>query len=178
MNVFILNTGRCGSTTFIEACRHITNYTAGHETRVQLIGTDRLAYPPNHIEADNRLSWMLGRLDAAYGDNAWYVHLTRNRAQVAASFARRTDFGIMKAYREGILLHEGQGQASAESLAQDYIDTVETNIALFLKNKPHTMNCLLEQAREDFKRFWSWIGAHGNLDAALAQWDVRHNASA
>ncbi len=177
MNVFILNTGRCGSTTFIEACRHITNYTAGHETRVHLLGPDRLAYPPNHIEADNRLSWMLGRLDTAYGDNAYYVHLTRDRNQVAASFARRTDFGIMKAYREGILLHEGQEQASAESLAQDYIDTVEANIAHFLKDKRHTMEFALENADADFRRFWNWIGATGEMDKALAEWNTRHNAS-
>ncbi len=177
MNIFILNTGRCGSMTFIEACRHIINYSAGHETRVQLLGTDRLAYPARHIEADNRLSWMLGRLDAAYGDNAWYVHLTRDRAQVAASFARRADFGIMKAYREGILLHEGQKQASAESLAQDYIDTVEANIAHFLRDKRHTMEFALEQADQDFRRFWHWIGATGDLDKALAEWNTRHNAS-
>ncbi|MEJ1383421.1 MAG: hypothetical protein RPV21_03475, partial [Candidatus Sedimenticola sp. (ex Thyasira tokunagai)] len=67
MNIFILNTGRCGSTTFIEACRHITNYSAAHESRIQLIGDRRLAYPQNHIEADNRLSWLLGRLEHTYG---------------------------------------------------------------------------------------------------------------
>ena len=33
MNVFILNTGRCGSRTFARACAHITNYTSAHESR-------------------------------------------------------------------------------------------------------------------------------------------------
>lgn len=56
MNVFVLNSGRCGSTTFIAACRHITNYSSGHESRATLIGEERLAYPTQHIEADNRLS--------------------------------------------------------------------------------------------------------------------------
>lgn len=177
MNVFVLNTGRCGSTTFIAACSHATNFTSGHETRVQMLGADRLAYPPNHIEADNRLSWLLGRLEAVYGDDAYYVHLTRDRVQVAASFARRADFGIMKAYREGILLHEETQQSDAGALANDYIDTVEANIALFLKNKSHKMEFRLEQAQGDFTRFWSWIGAEGDLDAALAEWAVRHNAS-
>lgn len=177
MNIFVLNTGRCGSTTFIAACRHIKNFTAGHETRVQLLGAERLAYPPNHIEADNRLSWLLGRLDAAYGDNARYVHLTRERSQVAASFARRADFGIMKAYREGILLHDEQQQVDEEALACDYIDSVESNIALFLSNKSHTLSFSLENARSDFVRFWAWIGAEGDLQAALAEWEVRHNAS-
>lgn len=175
--MFILNTGRCGSTTFIAACRHITNYTAGHESRVQLLGADRLAYPPNHIEADNRLSWLLGRLDAAYGDNAYYVHLTRDRARVAASFVRRADFGIMKAYREGILLRDpGQADAMA-AVADDYIGTVEANIVHFLKDKRHTMDFALESAREDFRRFWHWIGAAGDIELALAEWDTPHNAS-
>lgn len=176
MNVFILNTGRCGSMTFVAACRHITNFSTGHETRVQLLGADRLAYPPNHIEADNRLSWLLGRLEDAYGDNAYYVHLTRDRAQVAASFARRADFGIMKAYREGILMHEDMGMA-AEAIAHDYIDTVETNIAYFLKDKRNVMAFRLENAQEDFRCFWHWIGAVGELEKALAEWQTRHNAS-
>ena len=63
MNVFVLNTGRCGSVTFIEACRHIHHYSAAHESRATYIGEQRLAYAANHIEADNRLCWFLGRLD-------------------------------------------------------------------------------------------------------------------
>lgn len=177
MNVFILGTGRCGSTTFIEACRHIRNYTAGHETRVHKIGAERLAYPERHIEADNRLCWMLGRLDQVHGDSAFYVHLTREREATAASFARRAQFGIMRAYREGILLGGEAGQ-SARDVALDYIDTLEANIALFLRSKPHRMAVRLEHAQEDFRAFWRWIGAQGDLDQALAEWDTRHNASA
>lgn len=176
MNVFVLNSGRCGSTTFIEACKHIQNYSAGHETRLRLIGPQRLAYPERHIEADNRLAWLLGRLDRAYGDNAYYVHLGRDPGATAASFARRAGFGIMKAYREGILLDGEPGQ-SAEVLALDYLESVESNIALFLKDKSRWMPFRLECARDDFRRFWDWIGAEGDLAAALAEWDVRHNAS-
>jgi hypothetical protein len=177
MNVFILNSGRCGSTTFYQACRHIDNFTAGHETRVRLIGPDRLAYPDRHIEADNRLSWLLGRLDLAYGDSAWYVHLTREREATAASFARREGFGIMKAYREGILLEGGPG-LTALDFAYDYLDTVEANIGLFLKDKRRTMAFSVEQAREDFSAFWRWIGAEGDLEKALSEWDNSYNASA
>ena len=63
MNIFILNTGRCGSTTFIKACEHIKNYTCAHESLLTEIGAQRFNYPQDHIEADNRLSWLLGRLD-------------------------------------------------------------------------------------------------------------------
>lgn len=177
MNVFILNSGRCGSTSFIQACRHISNFSAGHETRLHLIGAERLAYPDQHIEADNRLSWLLGRLERAYGDEAWYVHLSRERTATAASFARRAGFGIMKAYREGILL-EGEPGQTAGDLALDYLDTVEANIALFLNGKRNRMAFRLEQARTDFTTFWHWIGAQGDLAAALAEWDTCYNASA
>jgi hypothetical protein len=176
MNVFVLNSGRCGSSTFIAACRHIHNYSAGHESRVHRIGADRLAYPDRHIEADNRLSWLLGRLERAYGPSAFYVHLTRDRDATAASFARRMDFGIMRAYRDGLLLGGEPGQADLD-LAHDYLETVDANIAFFLRDKTRTLSLRLEHAHEDFRQFWKAISAEGNLEAALAEWDRRYNAS-
>ncbi|MCW8918192.1 MAG: hypothetical protein OQL08_05205 [Gammaproteobacteria bacterium] len=177
MNIFILNSGRCGSTTFIRACSHIRNYSALHESRCGLIGPQRLNYPANHIEADNRLSWFLGRLDQKYGDHAFYVHLSREREATAASFAHRSEFGILHAYREGILL-ELEGAPAAHDIALDYLATVETNIACFLKDKSNKMAFRLEEAQTDFSEFWQRIGAEGNLPAALAEWQTRHNASA
>ncbi|MCW9004807.1 MAG: hypothetical protein OQK70_06050 [Gammaproteobacteria bacterium] len=176
MNIFILNTGRCGSTTFIKACEHITNYTANHESLVSTIGKQRLSYPDNHIEADNRLSWMLGRVDHQYGDSAFYIHLKRDLIKVAESFEKRRDYGIMKAYREGILLGGQEGQ-SAHDLALDYIETVDQNIRFFLKDKNNMMDFNLESAKDDFQIFWKRINAEGDLPAALLEWDVSHNAS-
>lgn len=176
MNIFVLNTGRCGSTSFIKACQHITNYTALHESRLKLIGDQRLAYPDNHIEADNRLSWLLGRLERRYGNSAFYVHLHRDRSKTAYSYARRSDFGIMQAYREGILLG-GEADQSAYEIAQDCIETIESNIELFLKNKTLTMDFKLENAKQDFTDFWQQIGAEGDLAKALLEWDVKYNAS-
>jgi len=176
MNVFVLNTGRCGSTTFVQACRHISNYSAGHESNIHCVGVERLAYPSCHIEVDNRLSWLLGRLDREYGNRAYYVHLHRDRESTARSFEKRTNYGIMKAYREGILLG-GLEQHSPYVTALDYIDTVENNIALFLKDKSNKMNFRLEHVDTDFPRFWRNIGAKGDLEAALLEWKTSHNAS-
>ncbi len=175
MNIFVLNTGRCGSTTFIRACQHIHNYTSAHESRSHLTGADRFAYPERHIEADNRLSWLLGRLQYHYADQAVYVHLTRAPGACAASFVKRAGFGIMKAYREGILMDPPD--LTDEALAADYLDTVESNIALFLRDKTRVYRIRLEQAENDFRLFWEGIGAQGELDAALAEWGIRHNAS-
>lgn len=88
MNVFVLGTGRCGTVTFIQACRHITNYSSGHESRRKMI-VDRVVYPANHIEADSRLAWRLGMLEQVYGRSAFYVHLTRDRRAVQRSYERK-----------------------------------------------------------------------------------------
>ena len=176
MNIFILNTGRCGSTTFIRACQHITNYTSAHESLLTETGSGRLDYADNHIEADNRLSWLLGRLDETFGDNAFYVHLSRNPGETADSFSRRIDFGILKAYEQGILLHS-QHRLPARDIAMDYIETVESNIRLFLKDKSNTMDISLKTIKADFQQFWKRINARGDLEKALKELESNYNAS-
>jgi len=177
MNVFVLNTGRCGSTAFIRACEHVSNFTSAHESRAGLLGQAHFTYPENHIEADNRLSWFLGRLDRDYGNNAFYVHLKRNDNDTAESYARRLfNTGIIPAYRNGILI-DVPDDASNVSVSLDYCDTVNSNIELFLKDKTDKMEFNLESAKEDFHRFWGIIGAEGDLDTALAEFDTLHNAS-
>ncbi len=176
MNIFILNTGRCGSTSFIKACKHITNFSAAHESLITQLGAQRLAYPQQHIEADNRLSWFLGRLHDKYADTAFYVHLTRCKQQTIESFGKREKFGIMKAYKEGVLLG-GETSQTANAIAEDYIDTIESNIKLFLNDKSNKMNFSLENAKNDFEKFWVKIAAQGNLDAALAEWTINYNKS-
>ena len=176
MNIFILNTGRCGSTTFIEACQHITNYTAAHESLTAELGEDRFDYPDNHIEADNRLSWLLGRLEEQYGNNAIYVHLYRKREAVARSFANRYNKGIIRAYKDAILMDSPEKMDPVE-VSEDYVKTVNANIRLFLKDKSRKMSFALENAKTDFRKFWKQIGAEGDLDSALREWEVEHNAT-
>ncbi len=177
MNVFILNSGRCGSTTFIRACQHITNYTATHESLSSQLGEQRMAYPRQHIEADNRLSWFLGRLDKQYADNAIYIHLQRDKEATAESFIKRKEYGIMQAYLQGILQHENNSGVNVHAVALDYIESVTENIHHFLKDKNNKMNFQLENAQNDFKLFWELIAAQGDFQAAIKEWDVFYNAS-
>ncbi len=176
MNVFILNSGRCGSSTFIKACSHINNFTCAHESLLTEIGSERFNYPDNHIEADNRLSWLLGRLDNIYADDAFYVHLHRNQNDTTNSFAKRIDFGILKAYEQGVLLHDHHVKPAID-IANDYIETVDSNIKLFLKDKTNRMDVSLENVTADFTEFWERINAQGNLDKALDEWNINYNAS-
>ena len=178
-NVFVLCTGRCGSTTFIKAAKHIDNYSAAHESRCHLTGSARFAYPERHIEADNRLSWLLARLDNSYGDTARYVHLIRDREATAQSMLKRADVGITLAYRSEILLRAPRLSRNTPTIefCRDLVDTVTENIRHFLRDKSQVMTVELENAEADFSRFWDWIGSSGDRDAALAEWRIRHNAS-
>lgn len=178
MNVFILSTGRTGSHTFVEACKHITNYTSGHETRVKIVGAGRIDFPTDHIEADNLLCWFLGRLDERYGDEAYYVHLVRSREATATSRVQRMAVipgNVMHAYAQGIY-HEAMQRATPIEFSTDYYDTVNANIRLFLKDKTHKVEFHLERAAEQFPAFWEAIGAQGDLGAAVHEWQVPYNA--
>ncbi|WP_404361158.1 hypothetical protein [Methylotuvimicrobium sp. KM1] len=179
MNVFILSTGRCGSVTFIKACKHITNYSCSHESRCTKLGESRVDYPVDHIEADNRLSWFLGRLDEKYGNNALYIHLKRNDLQTARSYAEKERYhgGIMKAYRGMGILLEIPEDTDPMSIAIDYCDTVNSNINLFLKDKTNKMIVNLENIDQDFRVFWELIKAKGDMEAALSEFKVNYNAT-
>jgi hypothetical protein len=64
-----------------------------------------------------------------------------------------------------------------EQLCEDYVDTVNNNINLFLKDKPRKMSINLSQVKSNFLEFWEEIGAEGNIDKALKTLDYRHNQS-
>lgn len=181
MRVFILCTGRSGSSTFIKACKYITNYSCGHETRVKKIGEQRFAYPDNHIEADNRLAWFLGGLQENFGDDAFYVHLTRDRDETIDSFMRRwkNTGSIIKAFTEGVLLTTTlfMSKKDKEKICGFYYDTVNANIESFLENKPHKLTIKLNKIGKGFDAFWSAIHAEGDLEKAHRELRTRHNKS-
>lgn len=177
--ILVLCTGRCGSTTFARACGHLSGWTTGHETRTHLTGTARFDWPARHIEIDNRLAWLLGRLDRHWGDRAAYVHLTRDPEAVAQSFATRVHGGILRAYRADILARSltRTPRAQVIDICRDYVDTVTENILHFLRDKTHVLPMRLETLVQDFDLFCGWAGISGDLTAARAQLAIRHNAT-
>jgi hypothetical protein len=182
LRVFVLTTGRSGSVTFANACRHITNFSVGHESRVRLIGGDRLSYPDDHIEVDNRLSWFLGGLEDLHGPDAFYVHLRRDPERVAASFDRRWQYrsriGVIEAFAHSIVMHRDDWpEDRRRDLCRFYVDTVTANIEAFLRDKPLRMEVWVEDAARDFREFWKRIGADGDVEAAVAEWNHRYNSS-
>lgn len=177
-NVFVLGTGRCGSVTFARACRHVSNFTTAHESRLNEVGEGRLDFPAYHIETDNRLSWFLGRLDERYGTEALYVHMLRDEEAVARSCVKRwkSENGIVYGYRTTILRNPAP-EVSPIEVVRDMCRTVNANIRCFLRDKPLAATVQLETAAEDFARVWDMAGFEGDRAAALAEWNVPYNAS-
>ncbi len=172
-NVFVLCTGRSGSQTFVRACEHFTNYTAGHETLSRALGPARLDYPNGHIEADNRLAWFLGRLEQRYGDKAFYVHLKRAPEKVAESYDQRWDhrFSLISGYNRSILMQTDFNR----DVARDMVDTITANIDVFLASKSNVIEIDIDAPEDGFHAFAARIGAQGDLSAAIAEFKVNHN---
>ena len=142
-----------------------------------MLGEARLKYPKNHIEADNRLSWLLGRLDREYGNNAFYVHLKRNETDTARSFTNRYYSGIIKAYRGAGILWGLPENSDPMMVSVDYCNTVYSNIELFLKDKSQKLEINLETIDHDFANFFNLIGAEGDLESAIAEFNIFHNST-
>lgn len=191
MNVFVLCAGRCGSVTFTEACRHMVNYSVGHESRAGMLGNDRFAFRDNHIEVDPRLVWFAGTIDRLYGNAAFYVHLERDADAVADSHVRKVMLcstrdakGDLETHKDNrlILNHYALGIARVGrqkviDVAHDYVQTVTANIELFLKDKTNKIHIDIETAQDTFPDFWKQIGAQGDLGKALEELKVKHNAN-
>ncbi len=186
MNVFVLCTGRCGSVTFSKACEHITNYTSGHETRLTgsryHLGRSSVDHPDGHIEVSPYLIWRLGWLDKCYeGKPVFYVHLKRNAEDTARSYFNkffRKQQGIAWSWwflmgRPKSISSTGKEQLS--SIFYDMAVTMNLAIETFLKIRPH-ITIDIENPKERFREFWNKIGAYGNLQDALDEFDTHYNS--
>ena len=58
----------------------------------------------------------------------------------------------------------------------DITQTVDDNIAEFLRTR-RSMEIWIESAPDAFPTFAERIGASGDIDAAIAEFGIRHNAS-
>lgn len=181
MNVFVLTTGRTASTSFMKACNYLTNYTSGHETLCRMVGDERLMYPENHIEVDNRLSFHLGGLDKKYGNDALYVHLLRDPNKVAKSYNQRWHgfHSIMTGFTQSIkyLKVKNLTEVQKYDLCAEYIKVTNDNIDLFLKDKNKSIKINVENIAEDFKIFWNFINGEGDIEGALKEFKVKYNST-
>ena len=181
MRIFVLGTGRCGTTTFAKACSHITNYTSGHETHRD--HPERFpVYPDNHIEVDGHLAWMLGMLAMEYPDkfddqSVRYIHLRRDREAVAKSFLPRHGAQMV-----GRMLFQRWVQPCDYGDMVRLARIIDANISEFLHTRFHREVCIEQLSspmcgRETWCDIWNFMEAEGDFDASLNEFNTRYNAS-
>src|SRR5205085_1979430 len=115
---------------------------------------------PRTISKSINLAFYLGRIDERFGDEAFYVHLTRDPA--AESWAKRFVISpMMSSYRRGMI---GSEAVSRRDAAREMVETATANIRHFLKDKTRVVRVRIEHAEEDFPGFWDLVGAEGSLE--------------
>ena len=179
MRVFVLTAGRTASQTVALACEHIEGMSAAHESRRRMI-EQRLDYPDNHIEVDNRLAWFLGSLERLYDDtDTFYVFLRRDPDLVASSYIKRWHItvSIVRAFYHGILMCRNEKPTEDEKLASArlFVQTVEDNISAFLSRRSHYAVINTETLEQDFLAFMETAGLEGDREAIRATLNSTNN---
>jgi hypothetical protein len=175
MRIFVTGTGRCGSVTFSRACRHLANYTCGHETHTNKPTVEGLRgdvanweYPDNHVEVSPQLVIGIPILRRRYPEARWVHLLRRDRDACAHSLCGRSD---MRAFAKYWFLNADPDELS---VAYAVYDTVRSLCEALL---PDAFTLELEQARSQWTACWEFMGARGDFQRSLREWDTRHNAT-
>ena len=166
MRVFVTGTGRCGTQTFSKACKHISNFTSGHETRTKVAV---LNYPDDHIEVDPHLLWRMRDVIKKYPDAKWvFVH--RDAAKTMASMARRPSMSIWGHFA---FMNRGiSPEAAARSIYSSTMD-----IMSYYRDELKPLEVYTPVTDSKWAEFVAYIGAVGNMGAAKAELKRKHNAS-
>lgn len=176
MRVFILCTGRCGSMAFYKACTHFENYTSGHESNVGKL-KGRLEYPDNHIEVDNRLTFMITELYCLYPD-ALYVHLKSDIENVAESYRKRISHrnSLIVGWIRNIMCMQPKlsDYESSKFMVESIRNIIDTSLNGISANH---FTFYLETWRIAFPIFVKSINASTNISKSLSEFEKGWNAS-
>lgn len=169
MRVFVVGTGRCGTTTFYQACKYISNYSCGHET--QAFRSGLMDYPDNWIESAAQTVFLMGELIEKYPTAKW-VHLVRDRDDCARSAANNS-LRSLQMFTDLVIQTT---RKTPLEMAYRHYDITNALIRQCLPSGYMTIN--LETAENQWKNFWDWIGADGDYDSSQAIWkNRRYNAT-
>lgn len=169
--VFIVGTGRCGTVSFHHACRHMTNYRTGHESRCGF-----LEYPDQWIEVSHHLRCVITHLRYKYPDALW-VHLIREPEACIQSLAMQDGGKVMTAYETiyPSVMHSSRPIDIAFRYYWCENDNIRAQLGAIPQEQRREMH--LETIKDEWGSFWYWIKAEGDFHSSLASWDVIRNAT-
>lgn len=170
MRVFVFGTGRCGTVSFCDACRNMTNFTTEHESFCALGW-----YPDNHIEVNPQLR-ITGEIVQRNHTDALWIWLRRDFGATAASY-ERLDQGtwLHRWWEFGNTVRPGNRLQCANIAVKD----MDAQCAKLYDSIPKEQREMMwiEKVKEPFSVFWQKIGATGDLELALKVFDAPRNTS-
>lgn len=173
MRVFVVGTGRCGTSTFFHACLHIRNYGTGHESKRGVNQIGNWSFPDDHIEIASNLTIGLNQLRGKYPEALW-VRLKRNREDCIKSLAEQSSDAMLD------FAHQWWYLDMTEA-----VDNIEVASQFYDFCEDFYQNCLpadalffdLEHIKEHWIMFWNQTKADGDYLASLQEWDRQYNAA-
>lgn len=115
-------------------------------------------------------------MEKVYGTEPLYVWLRRDRVATAESWSRRTEIPTSQINAWPKAAFFGAKGYSPLEIAQLMVDSTEDNIQLFLKDKNY-IEAWIENPIPPFAQMWEQIGAEGDYESAIAEFEIRHNAT-
>jgi len=185
--VLVTGTGRCGSTTFLAACRKITNWSSYQESIFRRPWDRKLDIPERTIEVSPPLAFWVPRLLADY-PRLLVVHLWRRRDDCVRSLARLRNVHRRRVMAHWALQWTGVAVADDHVLAaagmfydgvNDWIDLAAQAFAPVdrpdYQGRARFIRFDCDNMRDNFPRFWAMIQAEGDLDGAMTTLTQRFN---
>lgn len=168
MRVFVVGTGRCGTSTFYQAAKSIEGYTCGHESEAARIPS--WTFPDNHVEVAAQLVYAIPLVLEKYPDSKW-VHLIREREACVDSLAHQV-WASMAAFAQQWFMCDHP--ADVVKTAAKFYDMTNALIPALVPEK-QLMTIHLETLRRQWPDFCTWIGARYFGDVVDEVFEKRFN---
>ena len=154
MRIFVVGTGRCGSSTFYQACKTITNYTCGHETFAGQV--HNFEYLDNHIEVAVQNVQALALLQNKYPNNMIVQLIREPKGCIQSLFEQCPEY--LKAWSFQVYLTT----EVTEKVAEAYYHCVNQHIAKI----PNLVTVRVDDLEWFWARFIQSIGAECDMEQA------------
>lgn len=159
MNIFIISPGRTATTHLASVFDGVSGFTSLHESRVEHLDLkERLSFPINHIEADNRLIWFLQFLEDIYAETSCLVIVKRDTKKIVDSYSKRWfKTNILRAWTQGI--HMLDIDVHSTQAVESYVDFCYKSLSLSIPKWKYIIEIDISYPVQGIEKLCDLIGA-------------------
>jgi hypothetical protein len=182
MRIFVVGTGRNGSSTFYHAASHATNFQVNHETwrsksPSNSCYVDVRDKKRDQIEISSSVPFFIVQIMRKYPESK-FIHLVRRRTKCRDSLVEHHT-SRMRAWAWNWF---SDREPKMKNVAGAYYDATAESLHSLLP-RDQTLTLPLEEAKTRWAAVWEFMDCEPGVDspefaASLAEWDRRYNAGA